>query len=176
MRHCGTCPLHFQQKLVLPHGMRRPVVYCFLWVTPSTKPTNFGRKYLVQGLPELDEIWEIDTEGACYTSSPRLVNCGQRTPLERQNSEGCKTYCNAVWPSAIQFGTMTGVAGLKRYWWTLTYCSGAEFSTANISHTFRGIHRVTVTYFFISYLCQLFFRHVVGQALQNVPYSDITFL
>jgi len=31
-------------------------------------------------------------------------------------------------------------------------------------------------YFFISYLCQLFFRHVVGQALQNVSYSDITFL
>ena len=29
--------------------------------------------------------------------------------------------------------------------------------------------------FFILYLCQLFFRHVVGQALQNVSYSDITF-
>ena len=29
--------------------------------------------------------------------------------------------------------------------------------------------------FFKSYLCQLFFRHVVGQALQNVSYSDITF-
>ena len=30
--------------------------------------------------------------------------------------------------------------------------------------------------FFISYLCQLFFRHVVGQALRSVSYSDITFL
>jgi len=30
--------------------------------------------------------------------------------------------------------------------------------------------------FFISYLWQLFFRHVVGQALRNVSYSDITFL
>jgi len=30
--------------------------------------------------------------------------------------------------------------------------------------------------FFKSYLCQLFFRHVVGQALQNVSYSDITFI
>jgi len=29
--------------------------------------------------------------------------------------------------------------------------------------------------FFISYLWSLFFRHVVGQALQNVSYSDITF-
>jgi len=29
--------------------------------------------------------------------------------------------------------------------------------------------------FFISYLCQLFFRHVVGQALQNISYSGITF-
>jgi len=29
---------------------------------------------------------------------------------------------------------------------------------------------------FISYLCQLFFRHVVGQALRIVSYSDITFL
>jgi len=28
--------------------------------------------------------------------------------------------------------------------------------------------------FFILYLGQLFFRHVVGQALQNVSYSDIT--
>jgi len=30
--------------------------------------------------------------------------------------------------------------------------------------------------FFISYLCQLFSRHVVGQALLSVSYSDITFL
>jgi len=29
--------------------------------------------------------------------------------------------------------------------------------------------------FFISYLCQLFFRHVLGQELLNVSYSDITF-
>ena len=36
-----------------------------------------------------------------------------------------------------------------------------------------GMHRVSV---FISYLCQLFFRHVVGQALPSVSYSDITFL
>jgi len=28
---------------------------------------------------------------------------------------------------------------------------------------------------FLSYLCQLIFRHVVGQALQNVSYSGITF-
>jgi len=30
--------------------------------------------------------------------------------------------------------------------------------------------------FFISYLCQLFFRHFMGQALRHVSYSDITFL
>ena len=30
--------------------------------------------------------------------------------------------------------------------------------------------------FFLSYLCQLFSRHVVGQAVQNVSYSDNTFL
>jgi len=30
--------------------------------------------------------------------------------------------------------------------------------------------------FFISYLCQLFFRHAVGQALRSVSYSGITFL
>jgi len=30
--------------------------------------------------------------------------------------------------------------------------------------------------FFIPYLCQLFFRHVVGQAMRSVSYSDITFL
>jgi len=30
--------------------------------------------------------------------------------------------------------------------------------------------------FFISYLCQLFFCHVVGQTLRSVSYSDITFL
>jgi len=29
---------------------------------------------------------------------------------------------------------------------------------------------------FISYLCQLFYHHVVGQALRSVSYSDITFL
>ena len=36
----------------------------------------------------------------------------------------------------------------------------------------RSTAWVTVTYgnLFISYLCQLFFRHVVGQALQNVSY------
>ena len=30
--------------------------------------------------------------------------------------------------------------------------------------------------FFISYLCLLFFRHFVGQALRNVSYSNIAFL
>jgi len=30
--------------------------------------------------------------------------------------------------------------------------------------------------FFISYLCHLFFRRVVGQALRSVSYLDITFL
>jgi len=30
--------------------------------------------------------------------------------------------------------------------------------------------------FFISYLCQLFFRHFVRQARRNVCYSDITFI
>jgi len=42
-----------------------------------------------------------------------------------------------------------------------------QYSTEYIGWQWRN--------FFLSYLCQLFFRHVVGQALQNVSYSGITF-
>ena len=45
--------------------MQRHVVYCFfvcvfLRVTLSTKLTNFGSRYLVEGLSEQDEIWHDD--------------------------------------------------------------------------------------------------------------------
>ena len=48
--------------LLSPHGMRRNwenVVY-FLSVTPSTKSTKFGSRYLVEGLSERAEIWHDD--------------------------------------------------------------------------------------------------------------------
>ena len=39
------------------------VVVLFLSVTPSTKSTKFGSRYLVDGLSEREEIWRNDTEG-----------------------------------------------------------------------------------------------------------------
>jgi len=41
--------------------------------------------------------------------------------------------------------------------------------------TFR-LHAGSLHRNFFIYLCHLFFRHVVGQALRSVSYSDITFL
>jgi len=37
-----------------------------LWVTQSTKSTNFGSRYLVRGFSELDEIWQLDTGALLY--------------------------------------------------------------------------------------------------------------
>jgi len=54
------------------------------------KLTNFGSRYLIEGVSERDEI---DREGL-GTSSPRLVNFGAWGPPGRQNTEGCKN-CNA---------------------------------------------------------------------------------
>ena len=44
------------------------IVYCFLFffvfvcvsIMPSRKSTNFGRRYVVDGFSERDEIWQID--------------------------------------------------------------------------------------------------------------------
>ena len=53
-------------------------------------------QHLVDRLSEGDNIWQQLIEGPCYTSPPRLVNVGPReVPVERQNSEGCKKFCNA---------------------------------------------------------------------------------
>jgi len=46
---------------------------------PSTKSTNFGSIYLLEGFSEHDEIWQLDRgrlNVIRYTSSPRLVNFG----------------------------------------------------------------------------------------------------
>jgi len=39
------------------------IVYSFLSVTPSTKSTKFGSRYLVEGFSEWDEIWQVDRRG-----------------------------------------------------------------------------------------------------------------
>jgi len=60
----------------------------------------------------------------------------------------------------------------------MVYLSGAGLPRLFWKKAVSDIHRVTDWQwrnFFISYLCQLFFCHVVGQALQNVSYSDIAF-
>ena len=59
------------------------VCVCFLSVTPSTKSTKFGSRYVVDEFSERDEIWQLDIyiEGlAVDTSGPRLVNFGPGGP------------------------------------------------------------------------------------------------
>jgi len=51
-------------------------------------------------------------------------------------------------------------------------CSCWEWRAVFLPHLYIGWQWRN---FFISYLCQLLFRHV-GQALRSVSYSDITFL
>jgi len=47
-----------------PHGMHAETCHLLLLsVTPSTKSTKFGSRYLVQGFSEGDEIWQIDRGG-----------------------------------------------------------------------------------------------------------------
>jgi len=51
---------------------------------------------LVHRSSEPDEIPHIDRTGlACYTPVPRLMNFDPRGPLERQNSQVDKRFCNA---------------------------------------------------------------------------------
>jgi len=38
-------------------------------VTPSTKSTNFGSKYLLDGFSERDDIWQLDRGGLLYVIS-----------------------------------------------------------------------------------------------------------
>ena len=52
------------------------VVVMFLSVTPSTKSTKFGSRYLVDGLSEREEIWRIDTQRALLCAK----NFGPRGP------------------------------------------------------------------------------------------------
>jgi len=43
--------------------MQRHIVYCmFLRVSPATKSTKFGSRYLGEGSSELDEILQISRE------------------------------------------------------------------------------------------------------------------
>jgi len=47
------------------------IVYCFVWVTPSTKSANFGgSRYLVEGFSARDEIWQLDRGGLAVRQHP----------------------------------------------------------------------------------------------------------
>jgi len=64
---------------------------------------------------------------------------------------------------------------------TIAFYPFTVSKVTNVGTNWKPIHSFLYTgwqwrNFFISYLCQLFFRHVVGQALRSVSYSDITFL
>jgi len=82
---------HKRFSLLWPHGVRKLssfTVFVFLWVTPSTKSTNFCSRYLVQALSERDEIWHITTHiGKLWLKG---------TQLGRQNSEGVKIATNRL--------------------------------------------------------------------------------
>jgi len=51
----------------------------FLWVTPATKSTKFGSRYLGEGSLERDEILQVAREGWC-TPPLRPVTFGQEVP------------------------------------------------------------------------------------------------
>jgi len=56
---------------------------------------KFGSKYLIDRLSEGDEIWHIGSSGlAVYSIAGIGEFWARRSPLGRQNTEGCKN-CNA---------------------------------------------------------------------------------
>jgi len=61
-----------------------------LSVTPSTKSTNFGSRYLIHEFSERDEIWQLYRGGLLYitTQIGELWHGGVLLGL--QNNEGCK--------------------------------------------------------------------------------------
>jgi len=84
--------------------MRRHIVYCtFLWVTPATKPTKFGSRYLEEGLSERDENLQVARGWLVYPTT-------QTGDLGNQNIEGRKNYGNVfskvVSPLSIKIGMM----------------------------------------------------------------------
>jgi len=62
-------------------------VCLFVAVTQSTKSTNFDGWYLVQGVSERDEIWQL-----AIRHHPDWWTLAQGVPLRRQNSDGCKNF------------------------------------------------------------------------------------
>jgi len=60
------------------------VCACFLWVTPATKSTKFGSRYLGEGLSEEDEIFQVATRGLMYTTTQT------RDPWSRVSPWGTK--------------------------------------------------------------------------------------
>ena len=64
MEHALLLQRETPRELLSPHVMRRHVVYCmFLWVTPATKSTKFGSRYLGKGSSERDEILQVARGG-----------------------------------------------------------------------------------------------------------------
>jgi len=62
----------------------------FLSVTPSTKSTNFGSRYLVEGLSEGDEIWQLDRGCLPVCHHWDWWTLAQKVPPGAPKSEGCK--------------------------------------------------------------------------------------
>jgi len=64
-----------------PHGMRRQCRLLFLSVSPSTKSTKFGDRYLVRSCQNGMKFGQL-IERPCCTSTPRLATLGPGGPPE----------------------------------------------------------------------------------------------
>ena len=87
----------------------------FLCVTPSTKSTNFARRYFVglQGLSERDEIWQIYRSRALLYINTQIDEVWPKaSPWAAKIVKGVKIitlFSYTVWPSAMKFGTVRGL-------------------------------------------------------------------
>ena len=79
----GDCYFQF---LLSPHGMRSYIVYCFfcLSVTPSTKSTNFGCRYLIERFQNGTKFSSFIEGALLYITTqigelwPRASTCGAK--------------------------------------------------------------------------------------------------
>jgi len=77
VRRCRHAWLQFE-RLLSPHLIPRHIVYCmflwlFLWVTPATKSTKFGSRYLGEGSSERDEILQVARGGVDVPHHPTVT-------------------------------------------------------------------------------------------------------
>jgi len=86
------CSIYFIVAACNVETYRLLYVVVFLWVTPATKSTKFGGRYLGEGLSEEDEIFQVARGGGLIYNTTQT---GNPWHWGTKILKGVKNFCNA---------------------------------------------------------------------------------